>query len=314
MQKLMLSTAILVAFGLPAAAQVGLFVGEGSPGSIHASDLIGKRVYASEAAVDADEYSGVQEGWADIGEINDLVVTREGMVESVLVDIGGFLGLGERQTAVDMTSLRFVSDSATPDDADDWFLVMNADRATIEGAPEWKTSMTDATVAPTDGVAATETEVAGTAAADTTTGMATETADVPAADGMAATDAPVADGMAATDGTAVAPVEGADGTAIARDGYAPLAAGDLTTEMLTGATAYDANDQSVGELSDLILAEDGKITGAIIDVGGFLGMGAKPVEVKLEQLEILRQTEGSDVRVYLSASKEELEAMPEYAN
>ena len=67
-------------------------------------------------AVDADEYAGVQDGWNDIGEINDVILTRDGKVHAALVDIGGFLGLGERQVALGMENIRFVSDSATAAD------------------------------------------------------------------------------------------------------------------------------------------------------------------------------------------------------
>ncbi len=277
MKKLLVSTAILVALAAPAPAQDGLFRNEMTAGAVRASDLVGARVYASEAAIDADEYNGVQEGWNDIGEINDVIVSRDGTVDSVLVDIGGFLGIGENQVAVDMAALRFVSDGATVDSPDDWFLVMNADRATLEGAPKWSMS----------------------ADADMT---ANDTA-------VANTDVAVVDGTA-TDGTAAgetAPV------ASMRDGYSSVASADLTAEMLKGTTVYDAKDAVVGEVGELILADDGQMKEVIIDVGGFLGMGEKPVALTLDQLEILRQNDGSDLRVYVAATKEQLEAMPNYS-
>lgn len=283
MKKLLLTTVALSAFSLPVLAQDGMFRDAMTAGSVRASDLIGARIYASEAAIDADEYAGVQEGWNDIGEINDVIVARDGQVEAVLVDIGGFLGMGERQVAVDMTALRFVSDGATADNADDWFLVLNADKPMLEAAPEWSMSMTDTT---------------GELAPDAT---ATDTA--------VATDA-----MPAEDGTAMA--EG-ETTAMAtdgmmRDGYTAMASTDLTADMLKGATAYDATDANVGEVADLILATDGSVEGIIIDVGGFLGMGEKPVQLTLDQIEILRDEAGSDVRVYVTQTKEQLEAMPDY--
>ena len=37
--------------------------------------------------------------WDDIGEISDLVLSQDGQVKAVLTDIGGFLGLGERDMA-----------------------------------------------------------------------------------------------------------------------------------------------------------------------------------------------------------------------
>ena len=42
-------------------------------------------------------------------------------------------------------------------------------------------------------------------------------------------------------------------------------------------------------------------------------MGEKPVEVMLDQVDILRENDGSGLRIYVSMTKEELEAMPTYA-
>ena len=153
MKKLMLSTALIFATGFAAQAQ-DQFRTTADAMQIPASELVGKRVYASEAAVDADEYAGMQDGWEDIGEINEIMLNRDGTVDSVLVDIGGFLGMGERQVAVGMNSIRFVADSATPEDLGDYFLVLNANRAVIEGAPAYERTMVPATGAvPADGTA-----------------------------------------------------------------------------------------------------------------------------------------------------------------
>ena len=75
-----------------------------------ASNLIGMRIYNSEADVDAE--MGVAEGaeteWDDIGEINDILLDQNGDVKALILGVGGFLGLGETQVAVplDMIELR----------------------------------------------------------------------------------------------------------------------------------------------------------------------------------------------------------------
>ena len=103
-------------------------------------------------------------------------------------------------------------------------------------------------------------------------------------------------------------------TPVTRDGYATAADQDLTTEMLTGAAVYDANDKEIGNVSKLIITDAGKITDAIVDVGGFLGMGEKPVKLKIGDIDILRANDLKDLRVYVSMTKEQLEAMPTYSN
>ncbi|WP_297341510.1 PRC-barrel domain-containing protein [Pseudophaeobacter sp.] len=72
---------------------------------IHASDFIGMRVYTAESDLSGDAYEGAQDDWNDVGEINDVVLSRDGMVNAVLVDIGGFLGMGEKPVALELDKL-----------------------------------------------------------------------------------------------------------------------------------------------------------------------------------------------------------------
>ena len=294
MKALLLSTALAAGFALPAVAQdapVSPFQSEAAGPAAFASDIIGARVYVSEAALDADAYQGVQDGWDDIGEVNDVLLGRDGTVDAVLVDIGGFLGMGERQVAVDMSALKFVSDDAT--DADDWFLVLQADRATLEGAPEYlrpamgdQAAMTDADKDGLENVPVVNEAISDTA--------------------EAAPDATVA--PESTSEMAAAP---ADGTMALPEGYAAVAPEALTAETLTGADVRDATDASIAEVSDLVLSPEGQVTDVVLDVGGFLGIGAKSVAIPMDRLTVAA-TEGGAVRVWVNMTKEELEALPEY--
>jgi sporulation protein YlmC with PRC-barrel domain len=330
-KRLLLSTALLGAMALPALAQ-DQFRTQMDPMEIRASEFMGMRVYASEAAVDANEFAGVQDNWDDIGEVGDVILSRDGMVQAVLVDIGGFLGIGERTVAINMDQIRFVSDSATADDLDDFFLVVNTSRQVLEGAPDYQAGMgaqqaaaTDGTMAAdgtqtttvvttTDGTAAqTEGEMAADATAQAAAGETVTTTTGATTDGTMATDGTVAtttttDTTMAADGTttAAAPV------IIQREGFVTAVAEDLTAERLTGAPAYDVNDGRVGAVSDLVLDENGQVTHVVVDVGGFLGIGAKPVALEMSQVSILRADNGTDLRVYLPQTREELDAMERY--
>lgn len=312
MKTLLMTTAIMAGLAAPALAQDAntMFQTEAAGPSVTASDLIGARIYASEAAVDAESYAGVQEGWNDIGEVNDLVIGRDGTVDAVLVDIGGFLGIGERQVAVDMAALRFVQDDAT--DVDDWFLVLQADRASLDTAPEW--------VMPGyDNRADVQTD--GTVATDGTTGEVVLTDDAATAQTRAEADAQAqVDAQAQADANATQPAEGtvaADVDAGARgamtlpEGYTSVDRTVLTAEMLTGANVRDLNDSSIAEISDLVLTGEGQVTDVILDVGGFLGIGARSVAIPLDRLTVAQGGAG-DVAIWVDMSKEELEALPEY--
>lgn len=94
-----------------------------------------------------------------------------------------------------------------------------------------------------------------------------------------------------------------------REGYEVTTVDVLTVEDLDGARIYDTNDEDIGEIKTLVLGDDGKITAARIDVGGFLGMGERQVEVDFNELTILR---GDDLRVYIDATQEQLENRPQY--
>ena len=83
---------------------------------------------------------------------------------------------------------------------------------------------------------------------------------------------------------------------------------NLTAEQLIGMDVHGMNDEDVGEIGDLVIGDDGSLSEVIIDVGGFLGLGEKPVAVAFEDLEFT-DTEGVwTVRV--NATEEELNEMP----
>jgi len=46
-----------------------------------------------------------------IGEVGDIALSQSGEVDAVIVDVGGFLGIGEKQVAVAMDNLQFMKDS-----------------------------------------------------------------------------------------------------------------------------------------------------------------------------------------------------------
>ncbi|MER8556021.1 PRC-barrel domain-containing protein [Mesorhizobium sp. M1217] len=63
---------------------------------IRAEDLIGTTVYG------ADD--------ANVGKIGDVVLSGDKKVDAIIVDVGGFLGIGSKEVAVGMENLKFMSD------------------------------------------------------------------------------------------------------------------------------------------------------------------------------------------------------------
>ncbi|PPD23611.1 MAG: photosystem reaction center protein H [Methylocystis sp.] len=67
---------------------------------------------------------------------------------------------------------------------------------------------------------------------------------------------------------------------------------------------YDPQENKIGEVKDLVLDRGGKVTAAIISVGGFLGMGEKDIAVAFSDL---RATERNNKWwLTMNATKDEL--------
>jgi sporulation protein YlmC with PRC-barrel domain len=101
-------------------------------------------------------------------------------------------------------------------------------------------------------------------------------------------------------------------TAIAPSTFSSQQAADeWRSTKLVGLNVYNENDEKIGDINDLILDADGKITSAVVGVGGFLGMGEKLVAVPFADLKFGRDANGN-VRVTLASTKEALEKAPDF--
>lgn len=176
--------------------------------------------------------------------------------------------------------------------------------AAVDATADAATDAADATMDAASDAADATADAASDAAdatADAVEGAADATADA-AADMTADTSAAVdADGSVATEGAMMADMEG--WTEITTE---------VTAEMLLGADVRAINDDDIGDVGDIVVAEDGTITDVIVDVGGFLGIGEKPVAVSFDMVTIVKEDGGDDIRVYVDTTADALNAMPAY--
>lgn len=84
---------------------------------------------------------------------------------------------------------------------------------------------------------------------------------------------------------------------------------ELTEAALNGATVYGPEDEKIGQVS--MVFGTGADCRVVVDVGGFLGLGAKPVAVAARDLDIMRDEAGS-VHALTRWTKDELKDMPEF--
>ncbi len=85
---------------------------------------------------------------------------------------------------------------------------------------------------------------------------------------------------------------------------------ELRGDWVIGATVRAPDDAVVGTITDLLIDEqEGVVTAAVIDVGGFLGFGAKPIAVDWEELQLHHDAN----EVTLGITPEEADEAPEFA-
>lgn len=89
---------------------------------------------------------------------------------------------------------------------------------------------------------------------------------------------------------------------------------DWRGSKLIGATVYGPDNKSIGDVNDVLVANDGKINAVVIGVGGFLGVGEKNVAVPFDKLSVTRKPESASIdKITVSYSKDELKNAPKFA-
>jgi sporulation protein YlmC with PRC-barrel domain len=68
-----------------------------------------------------------------IGEIMDVLVDREGKIGVLIVGVGGFVGVGEKDVAVPFNAVQFKTK-----DNNKWYPVMNTTKDALKTAPGYK--------------------------------------------------------------------------------------------------------------------------------------------------------------------------------
>lgn len=92
-------TGALSTSGSPGTASAETFVTIPNSGTWRLADLQGKTVYSVDGS--------------NIGEINDVLVSQNGSVNAVIIGVGGFLGIGEKNVAVNISALQVAPSQMT---------------------------------------------------------------------------------------------------------------------------------------------------------------------------------------------------------
>jgi sporulation protein YlmC with PRC-barrel domain len=233
-----------------------------------ASRLLGFPVYTS-AANDAER----------IGEINDLVIGQDGQVAAVILGVGGFLGIGEKNVAIEYNQLQWI---VAEDNTER--LVLETNRDVLAAAAE--VQLIDRTAMDTAQVPAQQ-DPARQQVDETQTGAIGQPGVDPMAPGAVPMDR------------------------LNREGLVDFDESALTAEDLTGVNVYGPGDEHIGTIGDFVLGGDDRIDAVIIDFGGFLGIGTKQVAVGYENLDFYSDANGN-VFLVMNLTREQMEQAPEF--
>ncbi|MER9300217.1 PRC-barrel domain-containing protein [Mesorhizobium sp. M0621] len=231
-----------------------------------ATAMIGKTVY-----------NGTSNDAQNIGDVNDIVLAKDGKAKSLILGVGGFLGIGEKDVAYDFEKAQWAEKNGSR------FVVAQTTKEALESQPSFDRKAYDPAPAAT---ASNEVAPAPTAA-------------VPAA--------PPSDSAQ----KAPAPADQTTTGSIDKSTLTETPIGEIRAEDFVGTTVYGANDVNVGEIGDVVLNGEKTVDAVIIDVGGFLGVGEKEVAVGMDNLKFMTDKNGRRY-LYTTFTKEQLEAQTAY--
>ena len=235
-----------------------------------ASNIIGEQVY-----------NGDGDNAENIGDVNDILLDKSGNTKSVIIGVGGFLGMGEHNVAVEWNKL-----SWSERNGDRW-LVYPSTKEQLQALPEFDRKPYEPGTTTTASNGTTDN---ATAPATTTT-TAQDTTAQPAAP--------------AADTTKTGSIDKSQLTPVPPEKL-------MSDKDLEGTTVYGANDEKIGSINDVVIDQKSKkVEAVIVDVGGFLGMGAKSVAVGMDKLQFMADKDGNKY-LYTPFTKDQLKAQAEF--
>ncbi|CDX23423.1 PRC-barrel domain protein [Mesorhizobium sp. ORS 3324] len=250
-----------------------------------ATNIMGESVYNS-TADDAQK----------IGDVKDIVLAKDGKAESLVIGVGGFLGIGTKNVTFDFAKAKWAEKNG------DRWLVAETTKEELQTQPDFNRKAYDPAPASTSNASSSETPPTTTpavASSDTTADKGSK----PTQPAKTAENKPADTGTSATDTTKTASID--------KSTLTEMPIGNIRGDELKGATVYGANDAKIGTIGDVVLTPDKKPDAVIVDVGGFLGIGAKEVAVGMDKLKFMADKKGNKY-LYTNFTKEQLQAQAAY--
>lgn len=273
---------------------------------ITVAELINRDVYAMTERNDEvgwSDWTAVPENFDMTGEIEDLLLNEQGEVETAVLGQGGILDIGGTELRVDIEHLGIVMDA---DDRGKFYVVYTGDPSALKAA----------TPDRGPGDAAGEDGQPAMAAGPKETGQArSDTAPLGAGVDNTDRQPPQASSVRLNriEKAERGDYFGATPAIEEKDGFTEVTAESLTAEDVEWAAVYTSDGEWVGDIGDLVLNEDGEITEAIVEMGGFLGIGETPVAVPFHKVLLKRNDENGALRAYVQMNASAIEDLKSVA-
>jgi sporulation protein YlmC with PRC-barrel domain len=210
-----------------------------------------------------------------VGDVNAVMITPDGAVSAVIVGVGGFLGIGERDVAIRWQDLQ------VRNDGDEVRTSLSKDD--VRALPEYR-------YGPDQRRGTVFTQSAPSTPRDATPATADATRPQPPQQ------------QQQTQGARIAPE-----TAPRTVGPTP---DSLSANAIIGASVRDPRNETIGRVYDIIMDAHGTPQTIVISIGGMLGIGGRRAAVPLSDLRFMR--DGDHVFLATGLTTDELQRLPEY--
>jgi sporulation protein YlmC with PRC-barrel domain len=101
---------------------------------------------------------------------------------------------------------------------------------------------------------------------------------------------------------------------VPKDGpsFIQVQSADMLTSNVVGLDIYNSQNDDIGKVQDIAVDASKKVTGYILSVGGFLGMGTRYVAVNPDALMVAYDAQNKAWKATMNATKDQLKSAPEF--
>ena len=101
---------------------------------------------------------------------------------------------------------------------------------------------------------------------------------------------------------------------VPKDGpsFIQVQSGDMLSSNVVGLDIYNSQNDDIGKVQDIAFDASKRVTGYILSVGGFLGMGTRYVAVNPDSLMVAYDAQNKVWKATMNATKDQLKSAPEF--